>query len=322
MEFIERNPKNSHRPQGYRLLRGTAYARKLFDEIDEIDKPRLEDPKEDESKPDREGLRKNLEAMVGSDTEPNPSILTKLYHVPEAEIHAEIEEVFGEEKKTDSTESESTSPLAASPKSPPKPFESTNVGIVFAAHNEAKEAYIKMMGGEPAEKVAEKYWDDFCDTAKKNAPRGKGLPKGKHDGTTVDRYPRDKAERIVECWEWIRNQCQPGLNNQAERDVCNLNLLKCDPPALWIQNWIYETCCKMSDFNIVMHGLNYESEIGRLEFKAPIPLGGEALEQIIKATQEAVDFELQEILAEHNEHKEEANAPVATRLLTEKAPTP
>ena len=48
--------------------------------------------------PDRKGLRKNLEAMVGSDTEPNPSILTKLYHVPEAEIHAEIEEVFGEEE--------------------------------------------------------------------------------------------------------------------------------------------------------------------------------------------------------------------------------
>ena len=237
--------------------------------------------------PNREGLRKNLEAMVGSDTEPNPSILTKLYNVPEAEIHAEIEEVFG-----------------------------------GAAHNEAKEAYVKMMGAEPAEKVAEKYWDDFCDTAKKNAPRGKGLPKGKHDGTTVDRYPRDKAERIVECWEWIRDQCQPGLNNQAEQKLCNLNLLKCDPPALWIQNWIYETCCRMSDFNIVMHGLNYEGEIGRLEFKAPIPLGAEALERIRKATQEAVDFEFQEILAEHNEQKEEANAPVATRLLTKEAPTP
>ena len=52
-----------------------------------------------ESRPDREGLRKNLEAMVGSDTAPNPSILTKLYNVPETEIHAEIEAVFGVEEE-------------------------------------------------------------------------------------------------------------------------------------------------------------------------------------------------------------------------------
>ena len=88
--------------------------------------------KETVAPPDREGLRKNLEAMVGSDTVPNPSILTKIYHVPEAEIHAEIEAVFGEaeEKKPPAPD--------ISPKSPPKPFESTNVGIVFAAHNEAQ----------------------------------------------------------------------------------------------------------------------------------------------------------------------------------------
>ena len=250
-----------------------------------------------DSKPDLEGLRNNLKRFQGSDTEPNPSILSKAYHVPEDVVRSEIKNA------------EPANPLPVSPKNPPKQFESTNVGIVFAAHNEAKSAYIKMMGGEQAEKanektVSEKYWDAFCHTAKKNAPRGKGLPKGKHDGTTVDSYPLDKAERIVECWEWIRDQCQPGLNNQAEQDLCNLNLLKCDPPALWIQNWIYETCCKMSDFTIVVHGLNYEGEIGRLEFKAPVPLSPDNLERIVSATQEAIDFEIQEILAEHETDKE------------------
>ncbi len=89
-----------------------------------------------------------------------------------------------------------------------KPIESTNVGIVFAAHNEAKEAYRKLLDNEEAVKDNEPYWDDFCATAKENAPRGKGMPRGKHDGMDVDRYEKSKSEHIVEAWEWIAQQCE------------------------------------------------------------------------------------------------------------------
>ena len=89
-----------------------------------------------------------------------------------------------------------------------KPIESTNVGIVFAAHNEAKEAYRKLLDNEDAVTVTDPYWDDFCATAKENAPRGKGMPRGKHDGMDVDRYERSKAEHIVEAWGWIAQQCE------------------------------------------------------------------------------------------------------------------
>ena len=43
-----------------------------------------------ESKPDLDGLRNNLERMQGSDTKPNPSILSKIYHVPEDVVRSEI----------------------------------------------------------------------------------------------------------------------------------------------------------------------------------------------------------------------------------------
>ena len=45
---------------------------------------------EEASKSDLEGLRNNLERMQGSGTKPNPSILTKLYHVPEDVVRSEI----------------------------------------------------------------------------------------------------------------------------------------------------------------------------------------------------------------------------------------
>ena len=47
--------------------------------------------KETDSKPDLEGLRENLKRFQGSDTEPNPSILSKAYHVPEEDVRKEIE---------------------------------------------------------------------------------------------------------------------------------------------------------------------------------------------------------------------------------------
>ena len=43
-----------------------------------------------ESKQDLDGLRDNLSRMQGSDTEPIPSILSKLYHVPEDVVRSEI----------------------------------------------------------------------------------------------------------------------------------------------------------------------------------------------------------------------------------------
>ena len=40
--------------------------------------------------PDLDGLRNNLKRMVGSDTKPNPSILSQAYHVPEDVVISEI----------------------------------------------------------------------------------------------------------------------------------------------------------------------------------------------------------------------------------------
>ena len=275
-DFLERNPKDPHRLQGYRLLRGTAYARKLFDEIDEIDKPRLEDRKEDEPKPDRKGLRKNLEAMVGSDTAPNPSILTKLYNVPEAEIHAEIEEVFGaEEEKPQKPPSPEFSP-------PP----SNHTGTIYAAYKDARRAYDAMMGGEPAEKVADKYWESFLAEAKKNAPRGYGLPRGNPTGEGDSVYDESSSKRIAGAWDRITEQCQAS------------------PHPDWLREWILETCCQMSSFAVVVHGRNFEGEIGRLEFQPSTLLSPENLERIVAATREAIDVELQEILAERQENQE------------------
>ena len=305
-DFLERNPNNPHRLEGYRQLRGTAYARKLFDEIDEIDKPRLEDRKEDESKPDRKGLRKNLEAMVGSDTEPNPSILTKLYHVSEAEIHAEIEEVFGaEEEKPQKPPTPDISP----PMDPPSNW----TGRIWEAYNDTRAAYDAMMGGEPAQKVADKYWESFLAEAKKNAPRGKGLPRGNPTGEDGV-YDKSTSTRIADAWKWISEQCRPPIQenkpNENEQKMIEMNMLErppaeCHPPRPdWLRCWTYDVACRMSDFNIVVHGLNYEGEIGRLEFQSPIPMHVDHFELIVAAIREAVDVEIQEF-----EENQEASKP-------------
>ena len=257
-----------------------------------------------ESKPDLDGLRNNLERMQGSNTKPNPSILSQAYDVPEDVVRSEIENY----DFTDGRE----------PQKPPtdKTFEpppSTNRGIVFQAHNEARAAYDAMMGGEPAAKVADKYWESFLAEAKRNAPRGKGLPRGDNTGTG-NPYEKSQAKHIVGAWQWIAEQCRPPVQQnkptEAEQKLIGLGLLErqpavCHPPRPdWLRGWVYDVACRMSDFNVVIHGLNYEGEIGRLEFQPSIPLDADDLERIVAATREAIDVEIQEILAEHEENQE------------------
>ena len=270
--------------------------------------------------PDHKGLRKNLEAMKGvPKMKPIPATLSKLYHVPEAEVEALIEEIFGnieknqKELEADEDDLPFKSPLPVDPlnipqptpttdPSPPpsqrlapkpldkaepsKPFESTNTGIVFKAHNEARNSYYEMMGcqwqtapaGDDTKYPAMRYWDDFCEVAKTHAPRGKGMPRGKHkheqkgDGSQ-ERYTLPEAERVVEAWGWIQSQCEV-------------------PRPQWVKDWIYQTCCKMSEFSIVLHGHNFEGELGRFKFSMKKPIDAEDLERITDAIRDVVETEI------------------------------
>ena len=167
-----------------------------------------------------------------------------------------------------------------------EPPPSNGTGKIYAAYTDARRAYYLMMGDEPAEKVADKYWESFLAEAKKNAPRGYGLPRGNPTGEGDSVYDESSSKRIAGAWDWITEQCQAS------------------PHPDWLREWILETCCQMSSFAVVVHGRNFEGEIGRLEFQPSTLLSPENLERIVAATREAIDVELQEILAERQENQE------------------
>ena len=167
-----------------------------------------------------------------------------------------------------------------------EPPPSNGTGKIYAAYTDARRAYYLMMGDEPAQKVADKYWESFLAEAKKNAPRGYGLPRGNPTGEGDSVYDESSSKRIAGAWDWITEQCQAS------------------PHPDWLREWILETCCQMSSFAVVVHGRNFEGEIGRLEFQPSTLLSPENLERIVAATREAIDVELQEILAERQENQE------------------
>ena len=178
-----------------------------------------------------------------------------------------------------------------------------------------KTAYDEMMGGEPASKVADKYWESFCNTAKINAPRGKGLPSGKHDGTTVDSYPLSKAERIVECWQWIKEQCRPPVQEnkptEADQKLIEMNLLERQPAVChpsrpdWLRAWTYDLGCSLSSFV----GLLCMGTISREGF----------LEWITRQTSPLSDRQIGEIARAAIKAAEEAYLQIETRRLKEDA---
>ena len=187
-------------------------------------------------------------------------------------------------------------------KKPPAPEfsppPSTNRGIVFQAHNEARAAYNEMMGGEPASKVADKYWESFLAEAKGNAPRGKGLPRGDNTGTG-DPYKESKAKHIVGAWQWIEEQCRPPVQQnkptEAEQKMIDMNLLErqpavCHPPRPdWLRGWTYDVGCMMSSFGVVVHGHNFEGTILGVDHPANIPLSNSQIGEIARASIKAAE---------------------------------
>ena len=101
---------------------------------------------EGESKPDLEGLRNNLERMQGSGTEPNPSILTKLYGVPEDVVRSEI-------KNYDFTEAEpeQPTPLQIEPvgPAPSEASEEKEVTIAPADSSALRQVIHNILGRNP-----------------------------------------------------------------------------------------------------------------------------------------------------------------------------
>ena len=152
-----------------------------------------------------------------------------------------------------------------------EPPPSNGTGAIYGAYKDARRAYQAMMGGEPVQKVADKYWESFLAEAKGNAPRGYGLPRGNPTGEGDSVYDESSSKRIAGAWDWITEQCQAS------------------PHPDWLRKWILETCCQMSSFALVVHGRNFEGEIHRLEYQANIPLSHVHIEEIATAAFEAAE---------------------------------
>ena len=80
---------------------------------------------------------------------------------------------------------------------------------------------------------------------------------------------KTRAKRIWQCWDWISEQCQTLPD--------------------WVKTWIIDTCCKLSNFGVVIHGRSFEGQIARLDHESNIPLSDADLEEIAKAAIEAAE---------------------------------